>query len=92
MSVWIHPYFDLETGIVIKGKPLGAKEGVRCREVFISLKGPVSSAQQLAHLAVIDRVSSRAPILPEYVWLIQGDRGWMSLLPAGRFCLRVGSK
>ena len=76
MSVWIHPYFDLETGIVIKGKPLGAKEGVRCREVFISLKSPVSSAEQLAHLAVIDRVSSRALILPEYVWLlIQGDTG-----------------
>ena len=23
MSVWIHPYFDLETRIVIKGQPLG---------------------------------------------------------------------
>ena len=65
MSVWIHPYFDLETGIVIKGKPLGAKEGVRCCEVFISLKSPVSSAEQVAHLVgVIDRASSLGSNLP----------------------------
>jgi hypothetical protein len=44
--------FDLETGIVIKGQPLGTKEGVGCSEVLVSLKGPVSSAEQVAHLLV----------------------------------------
>ena len=63
MSLWIHPYFDLETGIVIKGQPLGTKEGVGCSEVLVSLKGPVSSAEQVAHLVhgVIDRASSDLP-------------------------------
>ena len=55
MSVWIHPYFDLETGIVIKGEPLGTEEGVGCGEVLVSFKSPVSSAEQMAHLVhVID--------------------------------------
>lgn len=44
--------FDLETGIVIKGQPLGAEEGVGCGEVLVPLKGPVSSAEQVAHLLV----------------------------------------
>lgn len=44
--------FDLQTGIVIKGQPLGTKEGVGCGEVLVSLKSPVSSAEQVAHLLV----------------------------------------
>ena len=61
MSVWILPYFDLETGIVIKGQPLGPEEGVGCGEVLVSLKSPVSSAEKVAHLVqhrVIDRARS----------------------------------
>ena len=53
MSVWIPAYFDLEAGIVIKGKPLGTEEGVRCCQVFVPLQRPVASAQQLAHLVII---------------------------------------
>ena len=65
MSLWIHPYFDLQTGIVIKGQPLGTEEGVGCGEVLVSFKGPVSSAEQMAHLAnVIDRASSLWSNLP----------------------------
>ena len=65
MSLWIHPYFDLQTGIVIKGQPLGTKEGVGCGEVLVSLKSPVSSAEQVAHLVgVIDRASSLGSNLP----------------------------
>ena len=53
MSVWIPAYFDLEAGIVIKGKPLGSEEGVRCCQVLVSLQRPVASAEQLAHLVII---------------------------------------
>lgn len=53
MSVWIPAYFDLQAGIVIKGKPLGTEEGVRCCQVFVPLQRPVASAQQLAHLVII---------------------------------------
>ena len=53
MSVWIPAYFDLEAGIVIKGKPLGTEEGVRCCQVFVPLQRPVASAEQLAHLVII---------------------------------------
>ena len=65
MSLRIHPYFDLETGIVIKGQPLGTEEGVGCGEVLVPLKGPVSSAEQVAHLVgVIDRATSLGSNLP----------------------------
>ena len=53
MSVWIPAYFDLQAGIVIKGKPLGTEEGVRCCQVFVPLQRPVASAEQLAHLVII---------------------------------------
>ena len=53
MSVWIPAYFDLQAGIVIKGKPLGTEEGVRCCQVLVPLQRPVASAQQLAHLVII---------------------------------------
>ena len=65
MSLWIHPYFDLETGIVIKGQPLGTEEGVGCGEVLVSLESPVSSAEQVADLVgVIHRASSLRSNLP----------------------------
>ena len=53
MSVWIPAYFDLQAGIVIKGKPLGTEEGVRCCQVFVPLQRPVASAEQLAHLVIM---------------------------------------
>ena len=53
MSVWIPAYFDLEAGIVIKGKPLGSEEGVRCCQVLVPFQRPVASAEQLAHLVII---------------------------------------
>ena len=65
MPAWILPYFDLETGIVIKGEPLGPEESVGCSEVLVSLKRPVSSAEQMTHL-VHQHVSDRL-ISQEYV-------------------------
>ena len=53
MSVWIPAYFDLEAGIVIKGKPLGSEEGVGCCQVLVPFQRPVASAEQLAHLVII---------------------------------------
>ena len=63
MSVWIPAYFDLQAGIVIKGKPLGTEEGVRCCQVFVPLQRPVASAQQLAHLVIIIMIVMMAEIM-----------------------------
>ena len=63
MSVWIPAYFDLEAGIVIKGKPLGTEEGVRCCQVLVPLQRPVASAQQLAHLVIIIMIVMMAEIM-----------------------------
>ena len=63
MSVWIPAYFDLQAGIVIKGKPLGSEEGVRCCQVLVPLQRPVASAQQLAHLVIIIMIVMMAEIM-----------------------------
>ena len=76
MSVWIPAYFDLEAGIVIKGKPLGSEEGVRCCQVLVPLQRPVASAEQLAHLVIIMMVMTEEVMMVMVVVMPSSFLGW----------------
>ena len=76
MSVWIPAYFDLEAGIVIKGKPLGSEEGVRCCQVLVPFQRPVASAEQLAHLGIIMMVMMAEVKIVMVVVMPSSFLGW----------------
>ena len=76
MSVWIPAYFDLQAGIVIKGKPLGSEEGVRCCQVLVPFQRPVASAEQLAHLGIIMMVMMAEVKIVMVVVMPSSFLGW----------------
>ena len=76
MSVWIPAYFDLEAGIVIKGKPLGSEEGIGCCQVLVPFQRPVASAEQLAHLVIIMMVMMAEVKIVMVVVMPSSFLGW----------------